>query len=71
MFVGHYGMSLGAKRIDARLSSGWIFLAVRQLPGIFRGDARGGSLLGSEAHGFVHTSTLTGLSDEPTMEKAT
>jgi hypothetical protein len=33
MFVGHYGVSLAAKRVDARLSLGWLFLAV-QLPDI-------------------------------------
>jgi hypothetical protein len=33
MFVGHYGVSLAAKRIDARLPLGWLFLAV-QLPDI-------------------------------------
>ena len=33
MFVGHYGMSLAAKRVDARLPLGWLFLAV-QLPDI-------------------------------------
>ena len=33
MFVGHYAVSLAAKRIDAGLSLGWLFLAV-QLPDI-------------------------------------
>jgi hypothetical protein len=66
-----YGVSLAAKRIYARLSSAWIFLAVRQFPGIFRGDVRGSFLVGSKADGIVHTSTLTGISEEPTMEKAT
>ena len=33
MFVGHYGVSLAAKRLDARLPLGWLFLAV-QLPDI-------------------------------------
>jgi hypothetical protein len=33
MFVGHYGVSLAAKRVDARLPLGWLFLAV-QLPDI-------------------------------------
>ena len=33
MFVGHYGVSLAAKRVDARISLGWLFLAV-QLPDI-------------------------------------
>ncbi len=33
MFIGHYGVSLAAKRVDARLSLGWLFLAV-QLPDI-------------------------------------
>jgi hypothetical protein len=33
MFIGHYGVSLAAKRIDARLPLGWLFLAV-QLPDI-------------------------------------
>jgi hypothetical protein len=71
LFIGHYGVSLAAKRVDARLSSAWIFLAVRQLPGILRGDVRGGFLVGSEADGIVHTSTLTGTSEETTMEKET
>jgi hypothetical protein len=71
MFIGHYGVSLAAKRIDAHLFSGCIFLAVRQFPGIFRGDVRGGFLAGSKADGIVHTSTLTGFFEEPTKEKAT
>jgi hypothetical protein len=71
LFIGHYGVSLAAKRIDARLSSAWIFLAVRQFPGIFRGDVRGRFLVGSKADGIVHTSTLTGISEVTTMEKAT
>ncbi len=33
MFIGHYGVSLAAKRLDARLPLGWLFLAV-QLPDI-------------------------------------
>jgi hypothetical protein len=33
MFVGHYGVSLAAKRVDARLPLGWLFVAV-QLPDI-------------------------------------
>jgi hypothetical protein len=33
MFVGHYGVSLAAKRVDARLPLWWLFLAV-QLPDI-------------------------------------
>jgi hypothetical protein len=33
MFIGHYGVSLAAKRIDARLPLGWLFVAV-QLPDI-------------------------------------
>jgi hypothetical protein len=33
MFIGHYGVSLAAKRVDARLPLGWLFLAV-QLPDI-------------------------------------
>jgi hypothetical protein len=33
MFIGHYGVSLAAKRVDGRLSLGWLFLAV-QLPDI-------------------------------------
>jgi hypothetical protein len=33
MFVGHYGVSMAAKRVDARLPLGWLFLAV-QLPDI-------------------------------------
>jgi hypothetical protein len=33
MFVGHYGVSLAAKRVDARLPLGWLFLAV-QLPDV-------------------------------------
>jgi hypothetical protein len=33
MFVGHYGVSLAAKRVDDRLPLGWLFLAV-QLPDI-------------------------------------
>ena len=45
--------------------------AVRELPGIFRGDERGGILVGSEAHGIVPISTLTDFSEEATMEKAT
>ena len=64
-------MSLAVKRTDARLSSGWIFLAVCELPGIFRGDDRGGILVGSEAYGIVPISTLTDFSEEATMEKAT
>ena len=71
MFIGHYGVSLAAKRVDAHLSSAWIFLAVRQFPGIFRGDDRGGILVGSEAYGIVPVSTLTDFSEEATMEKAT
>jgi hypothetical protein len=71
LFIGHFGVSLAAKRIDARLSSVWIFLAFRQFPGIFRGDVRGSFLVGSKAEGSVHTSTLTGISDKPMMEKAT
>ena len=71
MFIGHYGVSLAVKRTDARLSSAWIFLAVRELPGIFRGDDRGGILVGSEAYGIVPISTLTDFSEEATMEKAT
>jgi hypothetical protein len=71
LFIGHYGVSLATKRIDARLSSAWIFLAVRQFPGIFRGHVRGRFLVGSKAVGIVHTSTLTGFSEEPTIEKAT
>jgi hypothetical protein len=71
MFIGHYGMSLAAKGVDGRLPSGWLFLAVLELPGIFRGIVWGGFLVGSEADGSVLTSTLTGISEEPTMEKAT
>jgi hypothetical protein len=71
LFIGHYGVSLAAKRIYARLSSAWIFLAVRQFPGIFRGDVRGSFLVGSKADGIVHTSTLTGFSEVTTIEKAT
>ena len=71
MFIGHYGVSLAARRVDAHLSSGRLTLAVRELPGIFRGIVRGGFLVGSEADGSVLTSTLTGISEEPTMEKAT
>jgi hypothetical protein len=70
LFIGHYRVSLAAKRIDARLFSAWIFLAVRQFPGIFRGDVQGGFRVGSKADGSVLTSTLTGFSEEPTMEKA-
>ncbi len=33
MFIGHYGVSLAAKRVDARLSLGWLFAAV-QFPDI-------------------------------------
>jgi hypothetical protein len=33
MFIGHYGVSLAAKRVDSRLSLGWLFVAV-QLPDI-------------------------------------
>ena len=33
LFMGHYGVSLAAKRVDARLSLGSLFLAV-QLPDI-------------------------------------
>ena len=33
LFIGHYGVSLAAKRVDARLPLGWLFLAV-QLPDI-------------------------------------
>jgi hypothetical protein len=33
MLIGHYGVSLAAKRVDARLPLGWLFLAV-QLPDI-------------------------------------
>jgi hypothetical protein len=33
MFIGHYGVSLATKRVDARLPLGWLFLAV-QLPDI-------------------------------------
>jgi quercetin dioxygenase-like cupin family protein len=33
MFIGHYGVSLAAKRVDARLPLGWLFLAV-QIPDI-------------------------------------
>ena len=33
MFIGHYGVSLAAKRVDARLPLGWLFVAV-QLPDI-------------------------------------
>jgi hypothetical protein len=33
MFIGHYGVSLAAKRVDGRLSLGWLFLAV-QFPDI-------------------------------------
>jgi hypothetical protein len=57
LFVGHYGMSLAAKRTDARLSSGRLMVAVRELPEIFRGDIRGGFLVGSEADGIVAIST--------------
>jgi hypothetical protein len=71
LFIGHYGVSLAAKRVDAHLSSGRLTLAVRELPGIFRGDDRGGILVGSEAHGIVPISTLTDFSEEATMEKAT
>ena len=71
MFIGHYGMSLAAKGVDGRLPSGWLFLAVLELPGIFRGDDRGGILVGSEAYGIVPISTLTDFSEEATMEKAT
>jgi hypothetical protein len=35
MFIGHYGVSLPAKRVDARLCSGRLMVAVRELPGIF------------------------------------
>jgi hypothetical protein len=71
LFIGHYGVSLAAKRVDAHLYSGRLTLAVRALPGIFRGDDRGGILVGSEAHGIVPISTLTDFSEEATMEKAT
>jgi hypothetical protein len=47
-----------------------VMVAVRQFPGTFRGEVRGGFLAGSKADGSVLTSTLTSLSDEPTMEKA-
>jgi hypothetical protein len=70
MFIGYYGVSLAVKRTDARLSSGRVMVAVRQFPGTFRGEVRGGFLAGSKADGSVLTSTLTSLSDEPTMEKA-
>ena len=33
MFIGHYGVGLAAKRVDAHLSLGWLFLAV-QFPDI-------------------------------------
>jgi hypothetical protein len=46
-------------------------LDVRELPGIFRGDDRGGILVGSEAYGIVPISTLTDFPEEVTMEKAT
>ncbi len=36
MFVGHYGVGLAAKRVDARLPLGWLFLAV-QFPDIVWG----------------------------------
>jgi hypothetical protein len=71
LFIGHYGVSLAAMRVDAHLSSGRLMLDVRELPGIFRGDDRGGILVGSEAHGIVPISTLTDFSEEATMEKAT
>ena len=71
MFIGHYGVSLAARRVDAHLSSGRLTLAARELPGIFRGDDRGGILVGSEAYGIVTISTLTDFSEEATMEKAT
>jgi len=64
-------VSLAAKRVDAHLSSGRLMLDVRELPGIFRGDDRGGILVGSEAHGIVPISTLTDFSEEATMEKVT
>jgi hypothetical protein len=64
-------VSLAARRVDAHLSSGRLTLAGRELPGIFRGDDRGGILVGSEAHGIVPISTLTDFSEEATMEKAT
>ena len=31
MFIGHYGVSLAAKRWAPRLSLGWLFLAVQAL----------------------------------------
>ena len=57
LFVGHYGVSLAVKRTDAHLSSGWTSLAFGELPGILRGDDRGGILLRSEAHGIVPIAT--------------
>jgi hypothetical protein len=71
LFIGHYRVSLAAKRVDAHLSSGRLMLAGRELPGILRGDDRGGILVGSEAHGIVPITTLTDSSEEAPMEKAT
>jgi len=33
LFIGLHGVSLAAKRVDARLTLGCLFLTVRQLPG--------------------------------------
>src|SRR6266545_2828813 len=35
MFIGHYGVSLAAKRWAPRLSLGWLFLAVQALDVLF------------------------------------
>lgn len=35
MFIGHYGVSLAAKRYEPRLSLGWLFLAVQFLDVLF------------------------------------
>ena len=53
MFIGHYGVSLAAKRVDARLSLGWLFLAV-QLPDILWAVL---FLLGVEKAGIIPAQT--------------
>ena len=49
MFIGHYGVSLAAKRWAPRLSLGWLFLAVQALDVLFGGFV----LLGIEKMAIV------------------
>ncbi len=50
MFIGHYGVSLAAKRIRPHLSLGWLFLAVQLLDVLFSVFV----LLGVEKMRIVH-----------------